>query len=501
MLFKNTLAQSSTVLAGYVFSILLAPLLLSRLGLSQFGVWSVTGALAVYAGLVDFGISRAVGRHIAYYDALGDEHSIRQVFTLGLLATLAITIVTFVFAYFAAPAAVDALGVLDVGEMRTVLLCSAAILALQTLRRVFNAVGIGLRKMVAPNVTNVIGNVVNFTFSVGALLMSTDLVFYALANVVADTIGIGISFLAVRHVWKSRLLAMPSRERFKELLDYGMKTQLHFMSHMANMQTDKIILAFAVDVRAAGAFELATRVVFAVKSIGYLAVSALVPTATAEIATRGREVIEPLYRRYTRLSLGVAAPFFVVTCLTAPALLVLWLGEVPWQTSVIVVLLTLAWFVNAGNETGMNLAAADGRPGAMAGNTAAMAGMHIVFALALVPFFGLWGVVAGAALSILIATVLFVQRFHRYYQIPIGEYLAAVSQPIAVSLLPAIPLALIYFATGLSFDGRLEAATVAIPLGAVYGLTYWVLASRANLLPDRLTLRLPGQRTKTPTPA
>ena len=60
MLFRNTLAQSASLVAGYLFSFLLAPIMISRLGLDAFGVWAVTGAFATYAGLLDLGIGRSL---------------------------------------------------------------------------------------------------------------------------------------------------------------------------------------------------------------------------------------------------------------------------------------------------------------------------------------------------------------------------------------------------------------------------------------------------------
>src|ERR1700741_5516174 len=65
MLFRNTLAQSASVAVGYLFSFLLAPIMIARLGLDSFGVWAVTGAFATYAGLLDLGIGRSLARFIA----------------------------------------------------------------------------------------------------------------------------------------------------------------------------------------------------------------------------------------------------------------------------------------------------------------------------------------------------------------------------------------------------------------------------------------------------
>src|SRR3954453_21920285 len=90
MLFKNTAAQSADLLTAYAFSLLLAPLMLNRLGLELFGVWAVTGAIATYAGLVDLGITRSLARFIALYDVEGDRAAIAECVGLGLLAVTAV---------------------------------------------------------------------------------------------------------------------------------------------------------------------------------------------------------------------------------------------------------------------------------------------------------------------------------------------------------------------------------------------------------------------------
>jgi O-antigen/teichoic acid export membrane protein len=62
LLFRNTLAQSTTTITSMIFSVILAPIMLSRLGLAAFGVWAVTGAFATYATVFDLGITRASSR-------------------------------------------------------------------------------------------------------------------------------------------------------------------------------------------------------------------------------------------------------------------------------------------------------------------------------------------------------------------------------------------------------------------------------------------------------
>ena len=42
-LVRNTVAQSAPLMLGYLFNLLSAPVILSGLGIRQFGIWALTG--------------------------------------------------------------------------------------------------------------------------------------------------------------------------------------------------------------------------------------------------------------------------------------------------------------------------------------------------------------------------------------------------------------------------------------------------------------------------
>jgi O-antigen/teichoic acid export membrane protein len=390
MLFKNTAAQSASFLTAYLFSLLLAPVMLAQLGLALFGVWAVTGAMATYMGLADLGITRSLARFVAVYDVQGDRRAITECVGLGLLAITAVSVLGAVLAVLTPPLFADSLKVLSVEDLRLVLLCSVAIFSFTAYRRVLNSVEVGLRRMVPPNVSNVFTNVVNFAFSLGALLARPDLVTYGVANAASYLVGIGAATISVRHVWGSIPVSWPSRARAREIIRFSVKTQVHGLADLINLQTDKIILGFAVGVRAAGSYEIAARVVMAVRSVGLLTISAMIPTITAHVTQHGREALPRMYRRYTTMTVALSYPVLALACVTAPFLLKAWLGEVPPRAAGVVILLTLAYLCNLSCEVGMNIATSDGRPGLVASNSIVTAAANVALTLALAPVFGFW---------------------------------------------------------------------------------------------------------------
>ena len=494
MLFKNTAAQSADLFTAYLFSLLLAPVMLDRLGLELFGVWAVTGAMATYAGLLDFGITRSLARFVALHDVEDDRGAIGECVGLGLLAVTAVTAVGGIVAALIPRLFAGELESLGAGDLRLVLLSSVAIFGFTAYRRVLNSVPVGLRRMVPPNLANVFTSVVNFGASLAALLLRPDLVTYGIANALSYLVGIGAALASVWYVWGSVPVAWPGRARTRQVASFGAKTQLHALADLINLQTDKIVLAFAVGVRAAASYEIAARVVMAVRSVGLLTISAMIPTVTAHIARHGREALHHFYRRYTTLTVGLSFPVFALACVTAPYVLEAWLGQVPPRATGVVQLLVGAYMFGICAEVGMNVAMGDGRPGLVSSISILAAALNVALTVALAPLLGFWGVLAGTVLALSAGSVVFTARFLRAYGLAVGEHLRAVGPPAALALGVAAAMLPFELLMGWGTGSRASSAAVVVGSVAVYSLVYWPVASRCEFLPEKLTLRSARRR-------
>ncbi len=486
-LFRNTAAQSLPIATTSIFGLILAPIMLSRLGLAQFGVWAVTGALAQYARLLDLGITNSISRFVALYDAEGDRRAIEETIAVGVLAATAAGILALVAAVFAAPLVQEVLGVISVGEMRVVLVSAAGITAAYLIAAVIGAVPIGLRRMAPPNVAATVGNVVNFLASLAALAFSTQLGVYALANLAAAIVGLLLVVVALLWVWTAPYLRRPTGRRSRAIVGFGLKSQLVNLAQLVNAQTDKLIIAAMLGPRTAGAYELGNRVVQGVFSIGVLTVSALIPTATADLVKRGREVIVEYLERYTIRSLGMALPLFGAVCVSAPYLLQAWLGEIPEDSVAIIVLLSVAFAVNMSTGVAMTLVVADGAPGLVAQMAGVLVVLNVGATLVAAPIFGLWGVLVATAGAQVVTSAAFLVRFHRRYSLGMGPFFEAVAKPAGVTLGLAVPFGIWYLLGATAPDGRFLALIGVGLTGGVYFIACWLLESRWEMLPDRLS--------------
>lgn len=487
MLFRNTLAQSAGVFAGYVFSFILAPLMISRLGLDKFGVWSVTGAFATYAGLLDLGVGRSLIRFIAIFDAEDRQERVARTVGLGLITVTVVGIVALAVVAAAAPLLSDQLGVLTTEQMRAVAMASVAIWSFNGYQGVLNAVGQGKRQMVPPNIAISVALAINFLLSVVALLLSTSLVVYALANAAAGLIGVLPCYVAMRGLAERPHWRRPSKPLVKEVLGYSIKDQVGWLADLVNFQTDKLVIAFAVDIRAAAIYEIASRVVMGVRGAAILTVSAMVPTAAARIASEGREVVAEMYRRYTLRACSISFPLFMLASVTAPFLLVAWLGEAPGDSAALVAFLTFAYMFNLSTGVGSTIALAAGHPGVVSVNAVMIAILNVALTVALAPPFGVWGVVGGTFLALTIGSFWFSWRFVKLFELSISDFLAGIVPTGALAIGLAVPPALIAIVVGVP-GGRLLAVVMLAITVPLYVVPYWFLATRYDLLPTRLRL-------------
>jgi len=493
-LFRNTAAQSAPTVAVFVFSIVLAPIMLSQLGLAQFGVWAVTGALAQYARIFDLGVTRSLARFVALYDAQGDRRGIEESVGVGLLAVIALGALTLVGAVLVAPLLSDMLGVLDAAEMRAVLLSSVGILICNLFADVINAVPVGLRQMGPPNLAATAGTAVNFVASVVVLTLSSSLVDYALVNLAATFVSLLLAIAALVYVWSAPFLGRPRIGRAREIVSFGLKSQMITVAELVNVQTDKLIIAAMLGPKVAGAYEIANRVVQGVLGFGTMTLSAMIPTATAELVERGKQVIEEFYSRYTQRTLAIALPLFGGLCVSCPFLLVAWLGQTPPDTAQIVVLLSVAFSASLTTGVAMTLVMSDGDPGLVAQTAILVVVLNVTSTLAVAPFFGLWGVLIATVSAEIVASAIFLVRFHRRYGFGWRDFGTAVGPPVALTLLVAAPYSLVYVFGVEIPDTRGPALLGALATGGTYGLICWAIASRRQMLPEKLNMGWLGSK-------
>jgi O-antigen/teichoic acid export membrane protein len=480
----NTIAQSSPLMIGYLASFLSAPIVLGGLGLRAFGIWALTGALAQYANLLDLGVGQVLVRFVALHDAEGSREAIGEVLAVGLCTITTIAVVLTGASWGAAGLLAHQLGGITTGQMRVLLLCSSTMLCCSMLVNVMTAYPIGLRRMVVPNIAKSGGALINFVFSVGAIAIKPQLVFYAEANAAASLATVLVVACVVVATRPSMPLRIPRIARVRDLLRFSVQNQVLALASLINFQSDKVVIALFVGPSAAGAYELSNRVAAAARQVGVYTASAMIPTLTAQRAKSSRDSLVAVYERLTRQSSALAFPFLVLTAAIAPLILRAWLGKAPPYSAIILIALSLAYIVNTTTGVGNALAYADGKPGISARAATATAIANIVLTVALAPVFGVWGVMSGTILALSGGALYQIVLVHRHFGMPLRQYRDATRPSFLMALFLAVPVILV--ATLTPDVNRWVQAALCIGLATTYLGGYSYGALRLGVLPGTI---------------
>lgn len=486
----NTVAQATPVLVGYVCSFLAAPVVLAGLGLRDFGIWALTGALAQYAVLLDFGVGQTLVRFVALHEVDGNRAAIGEFLGIGLCTVAVVSTALVGGSLLLGPALALQFHGISGTTMTGLLLSSSVIVASSMLNNVLVAYSIGRSRMVLPNVALTVTALVYFAFSVGIILLGGKLLAYALANALAGVVGVSITLVVVLFQRPLPPVRWPTRARARELLSFSVKNQALALASLVNYQSDKVVLALFIGPAAAGAYELSNRVALAARSVGVYTVSAMVPTLTALRARGSREHLVSAYERLTERSAALSVPVLVLGAALSPLLLRAWLGHVPTHGAVILIALSLAYIANTTTGVGYAVAYAEGLPGVPARAAIITAIANIVLTVSLTPVFGLWGTLAGTVVALTGGAIYQVVLLHHQLTIPMGRYWHGVLPAAALSASLAVPVVVVAALAGAA--PRWQQASLCAVLAGLFCVAYAWLAARRGMLPNAVRERLPG---------
>ncbi len=484
-LVRNTVAQSAPLLLGYMFGLISAPVILSGLGIRQFGIWALTGGLAQYAALLNFGAGPAVSRFVAANH--DDPDACGEYMAVGMISVTVVGGVLIAAAAVGGAPLAGAIHGISVSDMRAVLLSSACVLLASMLSTLAAAYPVGQRRMVAPNVGLVAGAVLSFVASIGSITLGGGLVEYAYANAGAGALSALIVIAFVLRVERSIPLTWPRWRTVTGFLRFSGNTQLVGWADLVNYQTDKVVIALAVGPSAAGAYELANRVATAARQVGVYSLSALLPTLASDLARFGMDRIRRRYRRLLTVTVSIGLPLLLLVAAIAPLLLMAWLSHVPRDATAVLAALSIAYIANVSSGVSYVVAAAAGAPGIAARAAAGTAVLNLALTAALAPLFGIWGVLAGTVMALSTGALAQVLMVHVRFSLSLADYRNAVLPTLVAGTLLAAPIAAISY-SGIVSDRGLAIPAVLV-VSAAYLLAYGRWAFRSGRVPETVARR------------
>jgi O-antigen/teichoic acid export membrane protein len=403
----NGIAQ----LAPVVVTLAVTPLLLHRLGLNRYGIWSLALVILTTLTALDGGISASLARFFAVHAAEGGRAESARLLLASLLFSVGVGLVLTAVAIVLAPALV---GLLDVpphlaGEAAFVLRWLPALVVLALTADSTGALleGTGRFRALAGTMIASSGS---FAVAVVILvqpgahlraLMLAAAVRYAV--MVAAGLGLARNHLAIQRP------LLPSRAAVRELGRYASRMQFSAVTGFVNSQLDAFVIAALLPVRYVGLYNLGFQAAAAARSLPLYVFAPVLTRLTTCFRSEGRAETAREFERLERRWLPAVLGYGVVTVVAIGFAVPIWLGDRYGLSGVVATMLFSCYIVHVA-LTGMRtcFVRAIGRPGLEARYSLVWTVGNSVLTVPLTIVAGVVGVVGATAITGIVASLYFV---------------------------------------------------------------------------------------------
>ncbi len=482
-IFRNTLFNTLGNVFATTLQILIIPYIMLKLGQDRFGIWALVSVIFGVFTALDFGTGTAFVKYFSEYEAKKEAENFNRVMVAGfflmvIFSSLLILVVFLlksdIIIFFNIPIHLK-------NEATFVFTTAAIIFGFNNTFGVFQAILKGMQRMEISNSINIIVSTIYVIGIFGALHYGFGLRGLILIH------GIRIFLINIASiVYSKKIFSALSFKisyfdftKVKSILSYGVKMQINSIANLVNLQTDKTIIGYFLNLASVTAYEIGQKISLFSRMIVGLAFSALVPAISELDATGKRQSIVKLYERGNKYMASFAFPILIFTITFAGFLINLWMGS-GFEKSVFVArLLVLGVFVNMLTGVGVMIVRGIGKPLYETEYAVICLVANIVLGILLVRAYGFSGVVIAAPISVTLGSIYFIVKFNSLYKF---SFLSLARRAYLKPFLIAVGLAGILYLLSLivtktiQMDARIEFFLLVLANGVLYFPAFvWLL--------------------------
>jgi O-antigen/teichoic acid export membrane protein len=412
---RRTLGSNVTISAANVAvvvgaSLVAVPLLIDRLGLAGYGLWTLIQSLVVYVTTAELGFGPALARFASVHAA--DRTNVRRMLRAAMVVYAMVGLVVVLAAHLCGPSLVDLFDVparfrkdaaSTVGLMGWVA-CIALVGA--PLAHVMT----GLERFVALTATNILGSLAFLGSLVLWLRHDVRLEDAARAAMLQWSVVGLLRAFAMRDVLFSGRGLIPDWRLTREVIGFSARLQIAVLATLLNTQTDRVVIGVVAPASTLGQASIATQVAEAARLLAYAAFSPMASRMAAVFGSDGRGALDRIYGRYSPGWIaGVIGVTAVAVGAARPAVTG-WVGTGHDQAAVFACLLLFAYGVGMLPAAGFAYLRALGQPGLEGRFGIYTVVFNLFLTVPLGLLFGAPGVVGATTAAYLVSTVWAVHR-------------------------------------------------------------------------------------------
>ena len=421
---RNVLSAAIQLLTQTLVLVVLYRFLLDTIGVERLGIWSIVLAAASAARVSELGMAGSVTKYVAGYRAKGDYQAAAeslQTAALSLAGALGVVLIAiYPGLLWALPHILPPEGL---KEGQVILPYGMLSLWLTAVASIWMSGLDGCLRTDLRAGIMISGSVIYLLVSF-ASVSHYGLVGLAVAQVVQGMILVIGGWLVIRRIMGLSHVAPAqwSNVRFKEMFKYGLNFQVNSVVMMLFEPVTKILLGRYGELSAAGYFDMAQRLVMAVRGLIVESNRVIVPVFAGMDVREGH--VGSLYARNMRLLLFLVTPVFAALLASAPAISELWIGHFQWQFVLMVLCLAFAWYLNSITAPAYFAYLGQGKLYWVTAAHIITGCTNIITGFVLGYFLGWQGVISAFTFSLVLGSFIPAWAYHREHRISINQILS-----------------------------------------------------------------------------
>jgi O-antigen/teichoic acid export membrane protein len=456
------------------------PILVHRLGSTQYGLWALVGTIIVYGALLDFGIGAAVSKYVAEYRSRGEIAEASRLVATALCLYAVIGVVAAVVAAIVAPFFPVFFHVPEHAHATASWLCVVAGLTIAVELPTSTAFAV-LRGLQCYEQINLIGSVAMLLLGgamIAVVMLGGGVVAVAAVNAPLALVMQVPMIRAIRRAQPDLRYGWgrPSRRLVRTVASFSSALFFVNAAERVNTKTDEFVIGAFLPVARIAPYSVARRLSELPQLLALQFINVLLPLASELDAEGDRKRLRALYVAATRLALVAYIPIGVGLMVLAKPFLTAWVGHGYARDSDIAVILTAAGLVAMFGWPGSLILQGVARHRLLAIFAVASAALNLVLSVVLIGPFGVRGVAVATLVALTVQSLCFLAYATHVNGVGVGELVREVCLPV---LAPAGPMVAVLFGLRALVDPRSLVAVLLVGLagGAVYLGLYLLLGA------------------------
>lgn len=484
----NSLFNNAQFLVYTVVGFINAPIIISKLGKTDYGIWVFIMSMLSYSSVLYLGFGQSVIKYTSQYTAKNDYKSANSV--LGTVFTF-YTFIGIIAFILGCSVAYVLPNLIDIPDGKAIQYQVAMVIVSFQVSFLFPAsvyggVLMAMQKYVYTSSARIVTHLINFSIILFTPKEHFTIIFLAFVFMITTTISQTFDIIMVKVTEKNLVISFKNfkRDMFKKLFSFSIYSFLIVLSDKMIELTDTIIIGVFLNPVAVTMYSVPQRLIQYLRMLLMKSSEVLFPHFSMLLAKNKTNEIKESWLNGFRLSLAIGTCITVVYLTYGGIFQALWMGDDFKEMHKVLIILSLGFLLNQPMTNAFLVAVEKHKTTSKLSLLQAV--FNLVFSILLVKKYGLTGVALASCIpSFIISSVVLPFMANKLMGIsPIMFLSKSIMPPIISAILPFFVLTYIrelgYGTTYLQFGSICALCVVlfAVPYILIFDKTLFKLSSK-----------------------